>query len=215
MDNIVKRYDVELDVDAIRDDPYESGTTFFSLDRRTAKMTVKLIGRKGAINLTDAVVFFGFDFVSIRAKKVFSSLDGKVVIEDAEDGVCSIIMPSDIYAHHGTVLIHVYVKYENGDKVDAGVIETRFEKSWLDQNIPEMQQFYVKRIEDVIADALAQIDGIDLDVLTAFKASVETRLDEMEKRISGASNGFFVVISEEQPVITDGNYPLWLRPITT
>ena len=84
-----------------------------------------------------------------------------MIIESARHGLCSVVLPNHLYSYDGNVLVHTYIKFEDGRSLDAGLIVTEFKKSWLDNQLPEMDKFYVKRFEDLARDIQARADELE------------------------------------------------------
>ena len=261
MSRVFKQQELNIDISARSRTPIRADSTFFSRDVRSGKKIINFLLEGRPLDISDAEIVMDFHFISARARVKLSSEDGSIVIENAIRGQCSLIIPSYVYAHHGTVKIYVYVKYPiTGQEFDAGVIKTRFEKSSLDKNVEKLQKFYIKRVEDVIAEVLSKVEGLDIDnlmesfraemeakiqeladgdlidvkqiqarlsedlqewlegkldndILAEFKADIEGKLKELEIKIAGLDHSFFFVISDQEPVVEDGNHPLWLKPI--
>jgi len=125
------------------------------MDVETGRKVINFRRGQEPLDLTGAIVMLGFEFVGDGTSKIIDSADKSVVIESARTGVCSVMLPNHLYNYSGRVLVHVYITFDDGRSLDAGVIVTEFEESWLDQELVEMENFYVKRFED-LADELRQ-----------------------------------------------------------
>lgn len=110
---------------------------------------------------------------------IFESADESIVIEDPNAGKVNVMLPNDIYEYSGSVIIYVFVEFSNGQSLDYPAFSTEFQESWLDQDLEEMAQFYVKRFEDLRSLVLEQAAGIDRD-LTDF----ENRIDQIESELA-------------------------------
>jgi len=137
-----------------------TNTTFFSMDVNTGKKIINFVQNNAPVDLTNATVMLGFEFIGTSTSKIIDSKDGSVVIEDAQAGICSVILPNHLYDYEGQVLIHVYITYEDGRSLDCGVIVTEFEASWLDRELEGMSDFYVKRFEDLARDVQTRADDL-------------------------------------------------------
>ena len=109
-----------------------TNTTFFSMDVKTGKKVINFTLDNEPLDLSNATVKLGFEFVNNEFSKIIYSQDGTVVIEDALAGQCSVILPNHLYDYSGRVDIHVYIIFDDGRSLDAGVIVTEFEESWFD-----------------------------------------------------------------------------------
>jgi len=144
------------------------------MDIETGKLKINFVSKNQPVNLTDATVLLGFYFEN-GGSKIVDSQDGSVVIEDAQQGRCHVIMPSYKFDYSGPVLIHVYILYASGKRLDCATVATEFEKSWLDEQLPEMETYYVKRIEDWLADVEIETNKI--------KGELVSRLNELRQEI--------------------------------
>ena len=171
-----KQHELTINISPANRSNIITNTTFFTMDVKTAKKIINFTQNNEPVNLTDATVLLGFEFVGANASKIIDSGDGSVVIEEATEGKCSVILPNHIYEYEGQVLVHVYIKYEDGRSLDCGVIVTEFEESWLDRELPELSEFYVERFENLASD----IKGRALEI--------EERLLEAEARLSNIEN---------------------------
>ena len=152
-----------------------TNTTFFTMDVGTAKKIINFTIENEPLDLTDATVMLAFDFVAEEKSKIIDSKDGSVVIEDAETGRCSVILPNHLYEYTGDVLVHVYVMFNDGRSLDCGVIVTRFEESWLDQELEEMTDFYVKRFEDLAREIETRVSEMREDIESLRMDADQTR----------------------------------------
>ena len=169
MNENTKVHDLIIDINANeREKAVNSRTQFFTMDAETGKMSIQFMRRGLQFDLTGATVLIGFHFVDKWASKVIDSEDGSVEIVDAVGGKCNIDIPSHVYGYEGDVMVHVYLKFESGQSLDCGVIATRFERSWLDQETPEMEKVYVQRFENLAREIRERaeelnrlLDGVD------------------------------------------------------
>ena len=170
MNQVNKQHELTINISPGSRSNMVTNTTFFSMDVKTAKKIINFVQNNNPVDLTDATVMLGFEFVGAGASKIIDSKDGSVVIENAEAGVCSVVLPNHLYDYEGQVLVHVYIIYQDGRSLDCGIIVTEFEESWLDRELPQMSDFYVKRFED-----LAQ--------------EVQNRADELKEILKNAGSG--------------------------
>ena len=153
MSNVTKKiHDQVINVSAQRTPTIVTGTTFFTFDQRTGKKIFQFIQNNTPINLDDVEVIIGFHFVNADARKIYTSADADVEIVDALNGRVSILLPNDLFSYTGEVLIYTYLKYPDGRSLDAGVVATRFEQSWIDHDLPEVQGYYINRFDQLIRE---------------------------------------------------------------
>jgi len=177
--NITKQHELTINISPLSRTNIITNTTFFSMDVKTGKKIINFTRGDDALNLSNATVMLGFDFVESGVTSIIDSTDGSVVIESASRGICSVILPNYIYNYSGRVLIHVYIMFEDGRSLDAGVIVTEFEESWLDSELVEMENFYVKRFEDLANELQAKMEEIKKQLMQ----DVQDALDELEERV--------------------------------
>ncbi|MDB1689836.1 BppU family phage baseplate upper protein [Enterococcus casseliflavus] len=180
MENLYVTSEITLNKTAEkRSSPIPTNTEFFSYDQRVAKKTINFQFKGEPLDLSEANVILGFDFVTAGQSVIFESDDGSIKIEDPTAGKVKVMLPNDIYAYSGAVIIYVFVEFSNGQSLDYPAFSTEFQESWLDQDLGEMAQFYVKRFEDLRNLVLEQAAGIDRD-LTEF----ENRIDQIESDLA-------------------------------
>lgn len=180
MENLYVTSEITLNKTAEkRSSPVPTNTEFFSYDQRVAKKTINFQFKGEPLDLSEANVILGFDFVTAGQSVIFESADGSIIIEDPTAGKVNVMLPNDIYAYSGSVIIYVFVEFSNGQSLDYPAFSTEFQESWLDQDLEEMAQFYVKRFEDLRKLVLEQAVGIDRD-LTDF----ENRIDQIESELA-------------------------------
>ncbi|MFS1025141.1 hypothetical protein ACFC9R_07465 [Enterococcus casseliflavus] len=150
-----------------------TNTEFFTYDQQTARKIIHFQLEDKPLNLTAATVIFGFYFVNADSSFLLESADGAVVIEEPEKGLTSVMLPNDIYAYTGQVLIHVYVEFDNGQSLDYPAIVTEFKESWIDQELEPMADYYVKRFEDLrqlvfqrVEDLTGKFEQLEKDIDT-------------------------------------------------
>jgi len=165
---VKKEHELTINISPANRTNIVTNTTFFTMDVETGKKTINFTSDNEPVDLSNATVMLGFEFLANKSSKIIDSEDGSVVIEDAQAGRCSVILPNHIYDYAGQVLVHVYIMYEDGYSLDCGVIVTQFEESWLDSELEEMSQFYVQRFEDLasniksrIAELEEKLDGVE------------------------------------------------------
>jgi len=171
---VYKKHLLTIDISARTRQIITTNTTFWTLDIGVGKLKINFVSNNQPVNLTGATVLLGFNFENGDSKLV-DSKDGSVVIEDVQQGRCHVIMPSYKINYSGPVLIHVYILYETGKMIDCAAIATEFNRSWLDQKLPEMEEYYVKRIEDWLTEIEAETNNI--------KGELESRLNDLREEI--------------------------------
>ena len=137
-----------------------TNTEFFTYDQKTAKKIIHFQLEGEELDLTNANIILGFYFVNADSSFLLESADGSVVIDEPEKGLTSVMLPNDIYAYTGQVLIHVYVEFDNGQSLDYPAIVTDFKESWIDQELEPMAGYYIKRFEDLRQLVFQQVEEL-------------------------------------------------------
>lgn len=180
MENLYVTSEITLNKTAEkRSSPIPTNTEFFSYDQHVARKTINFQFKEEPLDLSEANVILGFDFVTAGQSLIFESADGSITIEDPAAGKVNVMLPNDIYAYSGSVIIYVFVEFSNGQSLDYPAFSTEFQESWLEQDLDEMAQFYVKRFEDLRKLVLEEAAGIDHD-LTGF----EDRIQQIESDLA-------------------------------
>jgi len=156
--------EITLPISANNRNTYQTNTTFFSADRGTAKQRINLeIGGRGLDLRNASKVYIMFEFTGLDDGFVMLEPD---IVDDAY-GKLELILPNEVIAR-GTseVLEYVYVEFNNGQKLDVGVISTRIERSFTDRGFEEAQEFYIQRIEDLIQEMARRLAESELGGIT-------------------------------------------------
>ena len=220
IDKVLKSHELTINISAQSRTNITTNTTFFSMDVNTGKKIINFTHENNSVDLTDATVLLGFEFAGAGTSKIIDSVDGSVVIEDAVNGQCSVMLPNHFYQYEGQVLVHVYIKYHDGRSFDAGIIVTEFSESWLDSELDEMADFYVRRFENLameikeraleirtgleqeLSDLSEKLESIRSQLetggigngtvpdMTDFKTEILTRLTEFEVGIGAKLEAF-------------------------
>ena len=175
--NVFKSHELTINISPQTRSNIVTNTTFFSMDVNTGKKIINFTHENSPVDLTDATVLLGFEFVGAGTSKIIDSEDGSVVIEDAVNGQCSVNLPNHLYQYEGQVLVHVYLQYTDGRSLDCGVIVTEFSESWLDSDLEKMAEFYVRRFENMADEIKSHANAIFIDFVAGtedFKKNLET-----------------------------------------
>jgi len=207
MNENTKVHDLIIDINANeREKAVNSRTQFFTMDAKTGKMSIQFMRRGLQFDLTGATVLVGFHFVNKWASKIIDSEDGSVKIVDAIGGKCSIDIPSHVYGYEGDVMVHIYLKFENGQSLDCGVIATRFERSWLDEEVPEMEKVYVERFEHLARDIRERAEA-----LTQLLADVDqniVRQADFDAHVNDTNNPHHVTVEQIGAAPVNHTHPI-------
>ena len=189
MNQVNKQHELTINISPTSRSNIMTNTTFFSMDVKTGKKIINFTHNNAPIDLTNATVLLGFEFVGAGTSKIVDSKDGSVTIEEAKTGTCSVVLPNHLYDYEGQVLVHVYITFEDGRSLDCGIIVTEFEASWLDRNLDEMSQFYVKRFEDLAHNIQSRVDELHA-LLDELKIKFPIEIDDRAYGYYGAGSWF-------------------------
>lgn len=167
--------------------PVPTNTEFFTYDRKVAKKTINFQLEGDPLDLTGANVILGFHFVNAGQSVIFESADGSIIVEEPEIGKVNMLLPNDIYAYSGSVVIYVYVEFPNGQSLDYPAFSTDFQESWIDQDLEEMAEFYVKRFEDLRNQVLETVKRTET-IMTEALEKADEKLSDLEERVLQAEH---------------------------
>jgi len=185
MSNINKTHELVIDINARSRENIITDTTFFTMDIGTGEKIISFTRNHQAFDLTNVEVLVGFHYLETDTSKIIATDDGSVAVIDGPGGKCSVSIPNHIFDYEGDVLVHVYLKFGNGQSLDAGIIATRFERSWLDVELPAMNDFYVKRFEDLDRYIREKAAGMRADIEELRQSTTDTGWQDVEL-ISGS-----------------------------
>lgn len=181
---VFKKNESLIRIQAERTDPISTKVVFFSHDRGTAKLLFKLEKDGAPQPLSNGTVVpicleGGSETSDMgRFRHVYHA-----VIEDAAEGLVSIILKNNILGHQGRVDGSIYIKPPNDQQLDtAGRFLFHIELSPIDDMTESVSQFYYDgfyEIYEKLANAKQQVE----DDLTEMRASVKAMLDEIEAEV--------------------------------
>lgn len=181
---LFKKNESLIRIQAERVDPISTKVVFFSHDRGTAKMYFKLEKDGAPQPLSNGTVVpicleGGSEISDMgRFRHVYHA-----VIEDAAEGIVSIILKNNILGHQGRVDGSIYIKPPNDQQLDtAGRFLFHIERSPIDDMTESVSQFYYEGFHEIyekLANAKQQVE----DDLTEMSKSVKAMLDEIEAEV--------------------------------
>lgn len=181
---IFKKNESVIRIQAERVDPINTKVVFFSHDRGTAKMLFRLEKDNAPQPITNGTTIpvcleGGAETSGIgRFRHVYHA-----VIEDATEGLVSILLKNNILNYHGRVDGSIYIKPPNDQQLDtAGRFTFHIEQSPIDDMTESLSQFYYDgfyEIYEQLANAKRQVEGN----LTEMRVSVKAMLDEIEAEV--------------------------------
>ncbi|MGF2164685.1 BppU family phage baseplate upper protein [Enterococcus avium] len=180
---------IVIQAEATTDIP--TGVVFWSHDKGTAKMLFQL--QKDYVNQTlseGTIVPICLDFVGGR--HIYHA-----VIEDAINGIVSIVLEDNILGYVGRVTGSIYIELPDSRSLDtAGRFTFDIKRSPIDLNTPELEDYYWQGFNEIIdeyhqtintikSEAKALIDSLTADV-TEVKNDIATanvKIAEIRKKL--------------------------------
>lgn len=171
--------------------PVNTGVVFWSHDKGTAKMLFQL--QKDYVNQTlseGTIVPICLDFVGGR--HIYHA-----IIEDAINGIVSIVLEDNILGYVGRVTGSIYIELPDSRSLDtAGRFTFDIKRSPIDLNTPELEDYYWQGFNEIIdeyhqtintikSEAKALIDSLTADV-TEVKNDIATanvKIAEIRKKL--------------------------------
>lgn len=178
--------------------PIPTGVVFWSHDKGTAKLIIQL--KKGHINQTlsqGTIVPILLEFNSDTAAKGKGRHIYHAVIEDALEGIVSIVLEENILGYQGRVDGSIYIELPDSRSLDtAGRFTFDIKRSPIDEDVPELEDYYWQGFNEIIdeyhqtintikSEAKALIDSLTADV-TEVKNDIATanvKIAEIRKKL--------------------------------
>lgn len=160
--------------------PISTGVVFWSHDRGTAKLRFNLQKDGISQNLPEGTnVPIRLIFKSQTAKDGYGKHDYLATIEDRVNGIVSIVLEDNILGYVGTVEGSIYIDFPNQQSLDtAGRFTFSIKRSPIDENIPELEDYYFNGFSQVI-------DKVETIVLQT-KAEINQAADDVVKKVNDA-----------------------------
>ena len=163
--------------------PNRTDVVFWSHDRGTAKLRMKLVRKNGIPQSLPegTTVPIRLMFRSATAEGGYGKHDYLATIEDRVNGIVSIVLEDNILGYVGIVEGSVYIDFPNDRSLDtAGRFTFSIKRSPIDDSTPELEDYYfngfsqtIDKVEKIISDAKTEIDE--------KIAKSETQIDEKVK----------------------------------
>ncbi|MBO1142039.1 phage baseplate upper protein, partial [Enterococcus avium] len=171
--------------------PIPTGVVFWSHDKGTAKMLFQL--QKDYVNQTlseGTIVPICLDFVGGR--HIYHA-----IIEDAINGIVSIVLEDNILGYVGRVTGSIYIELPDSRSLDtAGRFTFDIKRSPIDLNTPELEDYYWQGFNEIIdeyhqtintikSEAKALLDSLTTDVTKVKNdiATVNVKIAEIRKKL--------------------------------
>jgi hypothetical protein len=181
--------------------PIQTGVVFWSHDRGTAKLRFKLQKDGVDQNLPEGTtVPIRLIFKSATAQGGYGKHDYLATIEDRLNGIVSIVLEDNILGYQGRVDGSIYIEFPNDQSLDtAGRFSFAIKRSPIDDTTPELENYYfngfsqtIDKIEKMIADAKAEIDG----KITASSTEIDKKIEETNNKITKANQDIATINSD-------------------
>ncbi|MBE9889481.1 BppU family phage baseplate upper protein [Enterococcus faecium] len=180
---------IVIQAEAIK--PINTNVVFWSHDRGTAKLRMKLVRKNGIPQSLPegTTVPIRLIFKSATAEDGYGKHDYLATIEDRVNGIVSIVLEDNILGYIGKVEGSVYIDFPNDRSLDtAGRFTFDIKRSPIDDSTPELEDYYfngfsqtIDKIEKILADGKQEIDQKIAESETQIDAKVKDTNDKITK----------------------------------
>ncbi|MFD1899945.1 hypothetical protein GQR36_07540 [Enterococcus termitis] len=165
----------------------------YSYDKNVSKLVIPVALPKGV----------ELNFEEVEAIKVLLTVtqDGETkkiedtaTIEASHRRRISYILTDRLKGYQGKVIMNVYLDLKNGQQIDLAEYGFTMVRSAIDQDIPEIEDFYFKSLDDVItelrqkADAIIKDITVDLSELTGSVDTVNEKVNQLDSKANEISD---------------------------
>ncbi|HAR1750573.1 TPA: BppU family phage baseplate upper protein [Enterococcus faecium] len=171
--------------------PNDTNVVFWSHDRGTAKLRMKLVRKNGIPQSLPegTTVPIRLMFKSATAEGGYGKHDYLATIEDPVNGIVSIVLEDNILGYVGTVEGSVYIDFPNDRSLDtAGRFTFYIKRSPIDDSTPELEDYYfngfsqtIDKIEKILADGKLEIEKKIAESETQIDAKLKDTNDKITK----------------------------------
>ncbi|EHM3054748.1 BppU family phage baseplate upper protein [Enterococcus faecium] len=171
--------------------PNRTNVVFWSHDRGTAKLRMKLVRKNGIPQSLPegTTVPIRLMFKSATAEGGYGKHDYLATVEDPVNGIVSIVLEDNILGYVGTVEGSVYIDFPNDRSLDtAGRFTFYIKRSPIDDSTPELEDYYfngfsqtIDKIEKILADGKLEIEQKITKSETQIDAKVKDTNDKITK----------------------------------
>ncbi|MDT2462833.1 BppU family phage baseplate upper protein [Enterococcus avium] len=200
-------------IDAKATDPIPTGVVFWSHDRGTAKLIFQL--QKDYMNQplsAGTIVPILLEFNSDTAEGGRGRHIYHAVIEDAINGIVSIVLEDNILGYVGRVTGSIYIELPDSRSLDtAGRFTFDIKRSPIDLNTPELEDYYWQGFNEIIDEYHQTINTIKseakalIDSLTADVTTAQSKITQLEQSITTANTNLNARIDEINQKIDDND----------
>ncbi|MET2096620.1 BppU family phage baseplate upper protein [Enterococcus faecium] len=171
--------------------PNDTNVVFWSHDRGTAKLRMKLVRKNGIPQSLPegTTVPIRLMFKSATAEGGYGKHDYLATIEDRVNGIVSIVLEDNILGYVGKVEGSVYIDFPDDRSLDtAGRFTFDIKRSQIDDSTPELKDYYfngfsqtIDKIEKILADGKQEIEQKIAESETQIDAKVKDTNDKITK----------------------------------
>ncbi|HGF8040238.1 TPA: BppU family phage baseplate upper protein [Enterococcus faecium] len=171
--------------------PIQTNVVFWSHDRGTAKLRMKLVRKNGIPQSLPegTTVPIRLMFKSATAEGGYGKHDYLATIEDRVNGIVSIVLEDNILGYVGTVEGSVYIDFPDESSLDtAGRFTFDIKHSPIDDSTPELEDYYfngfsqtIDKIEKILADGKQEIEQKIAESETQIEAKLKDTNDKITK----------------------------------
>lgn len=171
--------------------PNDTNVVFWSHDRGTAKLRMKLVRKNGIPQSLPegTTVLIRLMFKSATAEGGYGKHDYLATIEDRVNGIVSIVLEDNILGYVGKVEGSVYIDFPDDRSLDtAGRFTFDIKRSQIDDSTPELKDYYfngfsqtIDKIEKILADGKQEIEQKIAESETQIDAKVKDTNDKITK----------------------------------
>ena len=173
--------------------PIQTNVVFWSHDRGTAKLRMKLVRKNGIPQSLPegTTVPIRLMFKSATAEGGYGKHDYLATVEDPVNGIVSIVLEDNILGYVGTVEGSVYIDFPNDRSLDtAGRFTFYIKRSPIDDSTPELEDYYfngfsqtIDKIEKILADGKQEIE----QKITESETQIDAKLKDTSNKITKAN----------------------------
>lgn len=180
---------IVIQAEAIK--PINTNVVFWSYDRGTAKLRMKLVRKNGIPQSLPegTTVPIRLIFKSATAEDGYGKHDYLATIEDRVNGIVSIVLEDNILGYVGKVEGSVYIDFPDDRSLDtAGRFTFDIKRSPIDDSTPELEDYYfngfsqtIDKIEKILADGKQEIEQKIAESETQIEAKLKDTNDKITK----------------------------------
>lgn len=171
--------------------PNRTNVVFWSHDRGTAKLRMKLVRKNGIPQSLPegTTVPIRLMFKSATAEGGYGKHDYLATVEDPVNGIVVIVLENNILGYVGKVEGSVYIDFPNDRSLDtAGRFTFYIKRSPIDDSTPELEDYYfngfsqtIDKIEKILADGKLEIEKKIAESETQIDAKLKDTNDKTTK----------------------------------